>query len=298
MTYSSETYKQMLLNRLYRDFSMPSPADRAYTYNIYVKIFEGVDMTEDIYNQFIAALDKELQYCSNHNFYEAQDLGFGASAKDLQEIIAPAFKLCGIDIAINQSLFEGTITFTKSDGTVIKWLCHPDQGDTQIFNDFRINCRAGREFDYSDRCRPYYDFYDEPPSEAIDLDPHRAGPGLTWSYLEADTTLTVSGTGAYAGVVQDDQLNCGQYTTLILGADIYRLLQSCLGYKGTSQHTYTSLNKIVFLRDIDAPLILDTLMTGDITAELDIYADNKIFRAYEFPSTLTVHWHTLSEWEG
>lgn len=301
MAYTSEQYKYLLLRRLQRDFSMPSAADRAYTYNFFVKLFEGVEVTEEAYNAFISALDTELAFCAEHGYYEAYDLG-GLSTEDLSALLKPAFALLGIDIVFEVAPmnYYGTVTFTKADETVLVWTCQPDLSSTLSMgtgvNDFRINSKSGREYGYAARCAPYWRMDGEPPVET-GLDPHNAGPGLTWSYDEAGTTLTVSGTGSYAGVMPDEQLGCGQYATLILGAGVNRLLPGCFSDGSSSYHKYDNIKTIVLLRPAGEPMRMDEII-GDYTRTLDIYADNEQFRAYAFPSNVTVNWHTLSEWNG
>ena len=58
--------------------------------------------------------------------------------------------------------------------------------------------------------------------------PKIAGPGTYWSYNAGTKTVTVSGEGAYAGAAKDEQLGSGLYHTVILGANVSRLLRECV----------------------------------------------------------------------
>lgn len=302
MAYTSEQYKYMLLRRLQRDFSMPSAADRAYTYNFFVQLFEGVEVTEEAYNAFIDALDTELAFCAEHGYYEAFDLG-GLPTNDLSDLLKPAFALLGIDIVFEVAPmnYYGTVTFTKADETVLVWTCQPDLSSTLSMgtgvNDFRINSKSGREYDYAARCAPYWRM-DAGPPEETGLDSHSAGSGLTWAYSEEDTTLTVSGTGSYAGVLPDEQLGCGEYTTLILGAEVSRLLPGCFGDGTSNYHMFDNLKTIVLLRAAGEPIRIDEIFISVPDRTLDIYTDNEQFKSYAFPLHVTVNWHTLAEWGG
>lgn len=287
--YSSEDYKSRILRRLQRHFSMPTPADRVYTYNFFVKLMEGVTMTREAYEGFCAAMDEELEYCLENGVYSYENiLPNSISAHEAK--IKPAFAAIGIDVSLSTAgtfSTQATASFTKPDGTQLVYkvaLGGP--------NEFYVNVRSGMEYSYAKRAAGGYAIVDDPPGEGEDLNPHKAGPDSSWEYDSETATLTVTGRGAYPGVHDDEQLGCGKYTTLILGADIHRLLKNCLA---TSNGNVTTL---VCLRPADADLTVGEGIIPDSTRTLDIYADNAALRDYPFPEKVTVRHHMLDEWMG
>lgn len=287
--YTSEQYKYLLLKRLQRDISMDYPKDRAYTYNFFCKLFEGVEVTEKSYNGFMSAMDDEFQYCADNNIRTSSQLATVAESQNL--LLINAFKQIGVDlkITINESfgiLASGDATFTKPDGTVMTYTVDKDQ------NSMYVNAKAGTEYSYAKQSAPYFQMEDKPVLSLDDVSFKTAGPGCYWSYNSQTNTMTITGDGAFAGATDDEQLGSGAYDTLIIGADVSRLLSRCL-YK------YPSLNTIVLLRSADDPLDLgNTLVFLNATYTWNIYTDNKDFRNYSFPRNMTITWHSLDEWEG
>lgn len=122
--------------------------------------------------------------------------------------------------------------------------------------------------------------------------PKIAGPGTYWSYNADTKTMTISGDGAYAGATSETQLGSGTYHTVILGANVSRLLTKSLNAG--------SVNTIVFFAPADAPVVLDDkiLNTRWDSKNLTVYTDNKALREYTWMPKVSVTLHSLSEWAG
>lgn len=123
--------------------------------------------------------------------------------------------------------------------------------------------------------------------------PKIAGPGTYWSYNTDTKTMTISGDGAYAGATDETQLGSGTYNTVILGANISRLLTRSLN-EG-------SVDTIVFFAPADAPVVLDDEIlnyTGSTQKNLTVYTDNIALREYTWMPKVSVTLHSLSEWAG
>ena len=123
--------------------------------------------------------------------------------------------------------------------------------------------------------------------------PKIAGPGTYWSYNTDTKTMTISGDGAYAGATDETQLGSGTYHTVILGANISRLLTKSLN-EG-------SVDTIVFFAPADAPVELDDKIlnyTGSFIKKLTVYTDNTALREYVWMPKVRVTLHSLSEWAG
>lgn len=114
------------------------------------------------------------------------------------------------------------------------------------------------------------------------------------SASNADTkTMTISGDGAYAGATNETQPGSGTYHTVILGANVSRLLTESLNAG--------SVNTIVFFAPADAPVVLDDKIlnyTNFRPKYLTVYTDNKALREYTWMPKVSVTLHSLSEWAG
>ena len=123
--------------------------------------------------------------------------------------------------------------------------------------------------------------------------PKIAGRGTYWSYNADTKTMTISGNGAYAGAANETQLGSGTYNTVILGANISRLLTESLNAG--------SVKTIVFFAPADTPVVLDDKIlnyTGSTIKKLTVYTDNKALREYAWMPKVSVTLHSLSEWNG
>lgn len=119
--------------------------------------------------------------------------------------------------------------------------------------------------------------------------PKIAGPGTYWSYNAETQTMTISGDGAYAGAAKDEQLGSGLYHTVILGANVSRLLRECV---------IPGASALVLLRPSDAGFAVDPQF--DRSEKLNVYTDCtaaiEAMKAVEKPENITLH--SLSEWNG
>ena len=159
-------------------------------------------------------------------------------------------------------------------------------------NLFFINARAGTEYQYAKVSAPAYNMQGMDVPQELG-NPKIAGPGTYWSYNADTKTVTISGEGAYAGATDDAQLGSGTYNTVILGANISRLLTESLNAG--------SVNTIVFFAPADAPVVLDDKIldyTGSTQRNLTVYTDNTALRDYVWMPKVSVTLHSLSEWAG
>ena len=288
MSYTSEQYKYLLMKRLQRHFSMDNAKDRAYTQSFFWQLLdESVTVTEDDYRNFVSLMDDQLEVCAKYNVYKMSDLEDIPSDifNQQQLLLIDAFAAIGITLVIKNNGLGGTATFTKPNGEVLTYTA-----DITSKN-FCINCKARTEYQYARASAPAYNMQDMEVIGADEINPKVAGPGTYWSY-DADTlSVTITGSGAYAGATKEEQMGSGAYTTVILGANVSRLLADSLDD--------TAITTIVLLHAADAPLMIDSsVVDSKNTKEWEVYADNQAFRNFAFPSSVAITWHTLDEWGG
>lgn len=285
MSYTSEQYKYLLMRRLQRHFSMKNAQDRAYTQSFFWKLFdESVTVTEEAYSNFASLMDDEIVLCAEKGWYSCESI----PQKDIEEqglLLTKAFATIGIDCKITVS-GNGSAKFTKPNGESMTYT-------TSIStNYFYINARAGTEYQYAKVSAPAYNMQGMDVPQELG-NPKIAGPGTYWSYNADTKTVTISGEGAYAGATNDEQLGSGTYNTVILGANISRLL--------TESFNAGSVDTIVFFAPADAPVVLDDKIldyTNFRPKYLMVYTDNKALREYTWMPRVHVTLHSLSEWGG
>ena len=282
MSYTSNQYKYLLIKRLQRHFSMRSSRDRAYTQTFFWELFDDtVTVTEASYNNFCRLMDDEIVLCSENGWYDST--GIPPSVVNEQGLLlTDAFAAIGIKLKITANAFGGKAEFTKPDGTVM----------TYTNSQFYINSRAGTEYQYAKVSAPAYNMQGMDVPQDLG-NPKIAGPGTYWSYNADTKTVTISGEGAYAGATNEEQLGSGTYNTVILGANISRLLIESLNAG--------SVDTIVFFAPADAPVVLDDKIlnyTGSTQRNLTVYTDNTALREYVWMPKVSVTLHSLSEWAG
>ncbi len=282
MSYTSNQYKYLLVKRLQRHFSMENPQDRAYTQTFFWELFDdSVTVTEASYNNFCRLMDDEIALCSENGWYNSTSIPSDV-INEQGLLLTKAFAAIGIESKITANDFGGSAKFTKPDGTVM----------TYTKTKFFINSRAGTEYQYAKVSAPAYNMQGMDVPQELG-NPKIAGPGTYWSYNAGTKTMTISGDGAYAGATDETQLGSGTYNTVILGANISRLLTKSLN-EG-------SVNTIVFFAPVDAPVVLDGKILSWGTSSikrLTVYTDNKALRDYVWPRLVRVTLHSLSEWGG
>ena len=282
MSYTSNQYKYLLIKRLQRHFSMKNPWDRAYTQTFFWELFDDtVTVTEASYNNFCRLMDDEIVLCSENGWYNSTSIPSDV-INEQGLFLTKAFAEIGIELKITTNAFGGKAEFTKPDGTVM----------TYINSDFYVNSRAGTEYQYAKVSAPAYNMQGMDVPQDLG-NPKIAGPGTYWSYNADTKTVTISGEGAYAGATDETQLGSGTYNTVILGANISRLL--------TESFNAGSVNTIVFFAPADAPVVLDDKIlnyTGSTQRNLTIYTDNTALREYTWMPKVSVTLHSLSEWAG
>ena len=282
MSYTSNQYKYLLIKRLQRHFSMKSPRDRAYTQTFFWELFDDtVTVTEESYNNFCRLMDDEIALCAENDWYNSTSIPSDV-INEQGLLLTKAFAEIGIKSKITANSLGGKAEFTKPDGTVM----------TYTNSDFFINSRAGTEYQYAKASAPAYNMQGMDVPQELG-NPKIAGPGTYWSYNADTKTVTISGEGAYAGATDETQLGSGTYHTVILGANISRLL--------TESFNAGSVDTIVFFAPADAPVVLDDKIlnyTGSTQRNLTVYTDNKALREYVWMPRVSVTLHSLSEWAG
>ena len=283
--YTSNQYKYLLVKRLQRHFSMENAQDRAYTQTFFWELFDDtVTVTEEAYNNFCRLMDDDLALCAENGWYACNSI----PQKDIEEqglLLTKAFAAIGIDCKITVS-GNGYAKFTKPNGESMTYTT------SMSTNYFFINARAGTEYQYAKASAPAYNMQGMDVPQDLG-NPKIAGPGTYWSYNADTKTMTISGDGAYAGATDETQLGSGTYNTVILGANISRLLTESLNAG--------SVNTIVFFAPADTPVVLDDKIlnyTGSTKKKLTVYTDNTALREYVWMPQVSVTLHSLSEWGG
>ena len=295
MSYTSEQYKYLLMKRLQRHFSMKSAKERAYTQSFFLKLFdESVTVTEEAYDNFVSMMDEQLAYLAEKNVYLCEDIPQSA-IEERSILLINAFAEIGVTLVIDSETDSNyyLAAFTKPDGEILTYKV----GKMANLNYFYVNCSSGCEYQYARASAPAYNMRDMEVLGADEIDPKIAGPGTYWSY-DADTAaVTVTGNGAYAGATTEVQLGSGAYTTVIIGADVSRLLDRCLVNSATA---------LVLLHPADGSITIDPKFNaksgscGDTYLSLDVYTDCEVARSVLSGEAFTkyITLHSLSEWEG
>lgn len=285
MSYTSNQYKYLLIKRLQRHFSMVLAYSRAHTQTFFWELFDdSVTVTGEVYNRFCDRMDEGLALCAKNGWYSCSDI-----PKDVVNeqglLLADVFATIGITLEITVNSFDGNAKFTKQDGTVMTYNV---DGDNNVCC---INSVAGTEYRYAIASAPAYNMQGmDVPQEVGNQ--KIAGPGTYWSYNAGTKTVTISGDGAYAGATNDAQLGSGPYTTVIVGANVSRLLDRCI---------INGVTALVLLQPKDGSIIIDSgfnIRSND--QKLDVYTDCtaaiEAVKAVSRPENITMH--SLSEWNG
>lgn len=287
MSYTSEEYKYLLMKRLQRHFSAATPQKRAYYFTFFGKLFDqSVTVTEESYNSFVSLMDDEIDYCAKNGKHNLGDFESSEGQEHLP-LLQQSFAAIGVTLEYSDESGYYQLIFTKPNGEVLVF--EVNQYDTNDY--FRINAVADSEYRYAKLSAPWYEMREMAVMGLDEVNVKNAGPGCYWSYSAGSAVMTITGDGAYAGAAEEEQLGSGAYTTLLLGADVSRLLKSSIDKDDIT---------VVLLRAADAPLALDDNFYGDPkdTRVWTVYTDNLALRNYGFPSSMDITWHTLDEWEG
>ena len=285
MSYTSNQYKYLLVKRLQRHFSMENAYDRAYTQSFFWKLFdESVTVTEESYNNFCRLMDNEIELCAQEG-WRACDSIPNSAIEEQGLLLSKAFKVIGVDCKVSGGS-SGRAKFTKPNGEVMEYVV------TSGKNYFYINSIAGSEYRYTKASAVAYNSQIGNVPDGVD-NPKIAGQGTYWSYNADTKTMTISGDGAYAGATNDVQLGSGEYTTVIFGANVSRLLNYSLDK--------SNIDKVVFLSPADAIITLGKFIASGSSSQaknLVVYTDNKVILNYQWQENVNVTLHSLSEWEG
>ena len=292
--YTSGQYKWMLYQRLRQSFSMKTHSERAYTQTFFLELFDGITVTEADYVRFTSMMDKELDHLAELGVYNCEAIP-QSEVESGSLLLIEAFAQIGIGLEIdsNDPSYYLAI-FTKPDGIVLTYKV----SKMGTSNYFYINARSGTEYRYAGLSAPAYDVTQD-AQDADVLNPRIAGPNTWWDYsAQGNGSMTISGSGSYAGATTDEQLGGGAFTTLIVGAEVSRLLETCMVSNETT---------MVLLHPADGVIALDknfNAKPGSCTSSgglpLDVYTDcvaaRTILSGAEFAETITLH--PLSDWEG
>ena len=288
MSYTSEQYKFLLMKRLQRHFSMQNAEDRIYTQNFFCALFdESVTVTEEAYNNFCRLMNDNLVLCVENGWYECEKINTSdEAAKEQGVLLINAFAKIGIAMEIGSS----SASFTKPNGKVMKYSVSMTGK-----NYFYINARAGTEYRYAKASAPAYNMQGMDVPENLDGF-KRAGNGTYWRYNADTKTVTISGEGSL-GIVPEEQILGGKYTTVICGAGVSRLLDYSMSVDGAV---------LVLLRPSDADLEIAPHFnaSGGTCGATDyktvVYTDCAAaitaLSTEEHSKYVTLH--SLSEWEG
>lgn len=284
MSYTSNQYKYLLIKRLQRHFSMDNAYDRAYTQSFFWELFDdSVTVTEEVYNNFCRLMDDDLVLCAENGWYACNTVPKNVISEQ-GLLLAEIFAAIGITLEITINSNGGNAKFVKPDGTVMIYNLN-GVGRT---NTFYINARAGTEYQYAKVSAPAYNMQGMDVPQELG-NPKIAGPGTYWSYNADTKTMTISGDGAYAGATDETQLGSGTYNTVVIGADVSRLLKECV---------IPGASALVLLRPSDAGFAVDPQFNR--SEKLNVYTDCtaaiEAMKAVEKPENITLH--SLSEWNG
>ena len=284
MSYTSNQYKYLLMKRLQRHFSMKTASDRAYTQSFFWALFDDtVTVTEEAYNNFCRLMDDDLVLCAENGWYACNTVPKNV-IREQGLLLAEIFEAISITLEITIKDNGGNAKFVKPDGTVMIYNLN-GVGRT---NTFYINARAGTEYQYAKVSAPAYNMQGMDVPQDLG-NPKIAGPGTYWSYSADTKTVTISGDGAYAGATDETQLGSGTYNTVVIGADVSRLLKECV---------IPGASALVLLRPSDAGFAVDPQFNR--SEKLNVYTDCtaaiEAMKAVEKPESITLH--SLSEWNG
>lgn len=284
MSYTSNQYKYLLIKRLQQHFSMENAYDRAYTQSFFWELFdESVTVTEEAYNNFCRLMDDDLALCAENGWYVCNTVPKNVISEQ-GLLLAEIFTGIGITLEITIKSNGGDAKFVKPDGTVMIYNLN-GVGGTNIFY---INARAGTEYQYAKVSAPAYNMQGMDVPQELG-NPKIAGPGTYWSYNADTKTVTISGDGAYAGATDETQLGSGTYNTVVIGADVSRLLNSCI---------VSGVTALVLLQPTDGSIVIDPKFNS--SSKLDVYTDCtaaiEALKAAKKPESITLH--SISEWAG
>lgn len=294
MSYTSNQYKYLLIKRLQRHFSMTNAYDRAYTQSFFWELFDdSITVTEAAYQNFCRLMDDEITLCAEKGWYRCEDIPTSA-IEDQEVVLVKAFEAIGITLKIDSNSDNNNYLaiFTKPNGEIMTYKV----GKIGQVNYFYINARAGTEYRYAVASAPAYNMQGmNVPQERGN--PKSAGPGTYWNYNAETQTMTISGDGAYIGVSKEEQIGSGEYTTVVIGADVSQLLSGCIA---------SGVTVLVLLQPADGAISIDpefnspSSSCGGTYYNLDVYTDcaAAIAALSTENQAKYITLHSLSEWEG
>ncbi len=291
--YTSNQYKYMLLKRLQRHLSLNSLADRNYTYSFFGKLLDDtIILTEESYNAFIDAMNEDLQYCAENNIYNCESIT-DSMIQEKGVLLIDAFENIGIKLEIKTVDNEGgDAIFTKPNGDIMTYSVRGGLASASK-NYFHINSLNHMEYNYAKMSAPYYNLENLEIQELTEANSRVCGEGCFWTYSPDTSVMNITGEGAFGYLTKEEQVGSGDYSVLVIGANVSRLMTGSLGSE--------NLQAVVLWHAKDFPLQVDENVFGSVNniRTLHVYCDNASLRSFTSSSlNLEIIWHDLDEWDG
>lgn len=326
MAYTSGQYKYLLIRILQRMFSMGNSYDRAYTQNFFYALLDSsITINEEQYNNFIKAMDENVMVLAKKDAYIAENLqGYIGSDSEGEVLLIAAFRAIGITLKFEGFFAPDTAKFTKPDGSVLTYKVYGmDVADyykvsrTKNFtinggNYFFMNIHSFQEYQYAKKTAIIHSLQNIEILNVDDLSPNVCGEECYWDYNPTLKTQTITGSGFFAGVSNETQLNSGEYYTIIFSSTVKKVLDGSIWtkgeeYTGTDNKKYNRPRNCVFLHaeNADIKITKDFCKSNYKETEWDtttiypqiVYTDcKKIIDELTGLDYITLK--PLSEWEG
>lgn len=327
MAYTSGQYKYLLIRILQRMFSMGNSYDRVYTQNFFYALLDSsITINEEQYNNFIEAMDENVKILAKKDAYIAENLnGYLGNNSEGEVLLIAAFRAIGITLT-----FEGAFgvyhkaNFTKPDGSVLIYevsimdtyeyyrVSRTKNFTTNGGNYFFMNIHSFQEYQYAKKTAIIHSLENIEILNVDDLLPNICGEECYWDYNPTLKTQTITGSGFFAGVSNETQLNSGEYYTIIFSSTVKKVLDGSIWtkgeeYTGTDNKKYNHPRNCVFLHAENADIKITKdfcksnyketkLGTTTIYPQI-VYTDcKKIIDELTGLDYITLK--PLSEWEG
>ena len=267
MAYTSGQYKYLLIRILQRMFSMGNSYDRAYTQNFFYALLDSsITINEEQYNNFIEAMDKNVMILAKKDAYIASNLqGYMGKNNEGEVLLINAFRAIGIKLTFKDTWGAYTkAEFTKPNGSVLTYEVHVHSNlydyykvsrtknfTTNGGNYFFMNIHSFQEYQYAKKTAIIHSLQNIEVLNVDDFPPNICGKECYWDYNPTLKTQTITGSGFFAGVSNETQLNSGEYYTIIFSPTVTKVLDGSIWtkgeeYTGTDDKKYNRPRNCVF----------------------------------------------------